>query len=649
MSTMSYRVELDGVRGLTILGIVMFHLGFPSLAGGFVVIDVFFVLSGYLICGQAYLKLLEGNFSATDFFARRIRRLAPAYGLCFLVASLMANAFFLRSELQMVAENLLGAITFTNNFNLMGSAGYFAGPNTENPFLHTWSLSIEEQFYIVMPLLILLFMRSARAFVWVLGIVFAVSLALNLFTTDQIYTKDERYFSTLYRIWAVAAGGLAFLMIHHGLVPRRIRGLAFAGALMILVPIFVFDSSYLYPSWITIFPVGGTLLMLFYGDPGQSLTGRAFAVRPMVYLGKITYGTYLWHWPLIVAVIYYGTHMTDVVRSVILIVSFILGALSYHFVETPFRAVSVKNKGKLFVFFAVQTAVLIALVFYIFHQSGKADAEEAPRISALKEQVDKTHDRWDLCWDRMSADTFCRMGVDKDAPDFFLWGDSMANSALPAFDAYGRARGEAGRLATAPGCAPIDGGAPDADCLAVNAAVLDYIETRDPMDVFLLSSWSYLAEGMGHFGTVPGEVPMLLDDGTMAPENFPEFMKRLEMTLQRISPRHNVVIIQSFPKYKTSIPKAMLRNLRFGAQLPVETRENYGARETRTNEALEALALKYGATLLSPQDMLCETGTCIYEIDGLPLYSDSLHLSERGNAFLLEMLFDVMGQERDDQ
>ena len=492
-------------------------------------------------------------------------------------------------------------------------------------------------------------MRNARAFVWVLGIVFAVSLALNLFTTDQIYTKDERYFSTLYRIWAVAAGGLAFLMIHHRLVPRRIRGLAFVGALMILVPIFVFDSSYLYPSWITILPVGGTLLMLFYGAPGQSLTGRAFAVRPMVYLGKITYGTYLWHWPLIVAVIYYGTHMTDVVRSVILIVSFILGALSYHFVETPFRAVSVRNKGKLFIFFAVQTALLLALVFYIFHQSGKADADEAPRISALKEQVDKTHDRWDLCWDRMSADTFCRMGVEKDAPDFFVWGDSMANSAVPAFDAYGRARGEAGRLATAPGCAPIDGGAPDVDCLAVNAAVLDYIETRVPMDVFLLSSWSYLAEGMGHFGTAPGEVPMLLDDGTTAPENFPEFMERLEMTLERISPRHNVVIIQSFPKYKTSIPKAMLRNLRFGAQLPVETRENYDARETRTNEALKALALKYGATLLSPQDMLCETGTCIYEIDGLPLYSDSLHLSEKGNAFLLEMLFDVMGQERDDQ
>ena len=646
---MSYRIELDGVRGLTILGIVMFHLGFPSLAGGFVVIDVFFVLSGYLICGQAYLKLLDGSFSATDFFARRIRRLAPAYGVCFLVVAVLANAFFLRSELQMVAENLLGAITFTNNFNLMGSAGYFAGPNTENPFLHTWSLSIEEQFYIVMPLLILLFMRNARAFIWVLGVVFAVSLALNLFTTDEIYTKDERYFSTLYRIWAVAAGGLAFLMIHHGLVPRRIKGLAFVGALMILVPIFVFDSSYLYPGWITILPVGGTFLMLFYGDPNQSLTGRAFAVRPMVYLGKITYGTYLWHWPLIVAVIYYGTHMTDVIRTVIMIVSFVLGAMSYHFIETPFRAVSIKNKGKLFVFFAVQTALLLAVVFYLFQQSDKAEDGEAPRLTALKEQVNKAHDLWDECWGQVTADTFCRMGVDKEVPDFFLWGDSMANSAVPAFDAYGRARGEAGRLATAPGCAPIDGGAPDVDCLKVNEAVLDYIEDLDPMDVFLFSSWSYLAEGKGHFGTVPGQVPMLLDDGTTASDNFSEFMKRFEMTLERISPRHNIVIIQSFPKYQTSIPKAMLRHLRFGAQLPVETRGNYDARETRTNDALATLALKYGATLLSPQDVLCETGTCIYEMDGLSLYFDSLHLSEKGNDILLEMLFDTMGQERDDQ
>ncbi|MEM9321028.1 MAG: acyltransferase family protein, partial [Pseudomonadota bacterium] len=540
-------------------------------------------------------------------------------------------------------------ITFTNNFNLMGSAGYFAGPNTENPFLHTWSLSIEEQFYIVMPLLILLFMRNARAFVWVLGIVFAVSLALNLFTTDQIYTKDERYFSTLYRIWAVAAGGLAFLMIHHGLVPRRIRGLAFVGALMILVPIFVFDSSYLYPSWITILPVGGTLLMLFYGDTGQSLTGRAFAVRPMVYLGKITYGTYLWHWPLIVAVIYYGTHMTDVIRTVIMIVSFILGAMSYHFIETPFRAVSVKNKGKLFVFFAVQTALLLALVFYIFHQSGKADAEEAPRISALKEQVDKTHDRWDLCWGQVTADTFCRMGVDKDVPDFFLWGDSMSNSAFPALDAYGRARGEAGRLATSPGCAPIDGGAPDLQCLERNAAVLDYLEAAEPMDVFLLSRWSYLAEGLGHYGDVPGQVPMYLDDGTIAPDNFPEFMKRLEMTFERISPKHNIIIIQTFPKYDTSIPKAMLRNVRFGAQVPVQTRADYEAREARTNAAVEALALRYGATIISPQDVLCETGTCIIEKDGMPLYFDQVHLSDTGNEMLRDMLFDALGRETDGQ
>ncbi|MEM6942041.1 MAG: SGNH hydrolase domain-containing protein, partial [Pseudomonadota bacterium] len=140
-----------------------------------------------------------------------------------------------------------------------------------------------------------------------------------------------------------------------------------------------------------------------------------------------------------------------------------------------------------------------------------------------------------------------------------------------------------------------------------------------------------------------------LDDGTIAPDNFPEFMKRLEMTFERISPKHNIIIIQTFPKYDTSIPKAMLRNVRFGAQVPVQTRGDYEAREARTNAAVEALALRYGATIISPQDVLCETGTCIIEKDGMPLYFDQVHLSDTGNEMLRDILFDALGRETDGQ
>ena len=164
--------------------------------------------------------------------------------------------------------------------------------------------------------------------------------------------------------------------------------------------------------------------------------------------------------------------------------------------------------------------------------------------------------------------------------------------------------------------------------------------------MFLFARWSYLAEGLGHFGDVPGQVDMYLDDGTIAEDNFPEFMARLDSTLSRITPRHNVIIIQTFPKYDVSIPIAMIRNLRFGAQLPLQTREVYAAREARTNRAVAALAATYGAQVLAPQDLLCANGTCAIEQDGVPLYFDQVHLSPKGNDVLRDLLFEELEVSR---
>lgn len=639
MSNMSYRNELDGVRALTMICILLFHVGYSGVRGGFVSVDVFFVLSGYLICGQTYMRLQAGDFSVAEFFGRRIRRLAPASGVCFLVLALLANAFFLRPEMQVVADNFLGSITFTNNFNLMGSAGYFAGPNAENPFLHTWTLSIEEQFYIVMPMLILLLQRDARRFAWMLGVIFVISLSLTLFSGDLIYNKDERYFSSIFRVWQIAAGGLAFLVIHYKLIPRRVPMLPLVGLTMILAPVFVIDSSFLYPFWPALFPVTGAVLLIFFSEPRHSWTGRVLACRPMVYMGKISYGTYLWHWPIIVGVIYYGTAMTDEIRAVIVVVSFILGSLSYHFVELPFRYVSVtKYKKWLFRAFAVQFTIMLGVAAYLHSQPGKAEYGENARLEQLKAQVMNTHDGWNLCWNKTTVDTFCRMGIEKDVPDYLVWGDSMANSAFPAFDRFGRERGLSGRLATSPGCAALEGVAPSQECIEINNAIFDYLDAADPMDVFIMARWSYYSKGYGSFGNVPGKVPLIYEDGTRAPENFPAFVDGLDRALARISDRHNVILINSFPKYETSIPKAMLRNLRFGADLPSLPRDVFDAREGETLGAVADLAEKYDLPLVNPHEVMCMDLDCVYAKDALPLYMDDVHLGPLGNDLFLEIL-----------
>lgn len=636
----AYRKELDGVRAIAVLAVVLFHVGYPDMPGGFVGVDIFFVLSGYLICGQTYMRLELGTYSVTEFFARRIRRLSSAYALCFLVTALAANALFLRSEMQVVVDGFIGSITFTNNFNLMASSGYFAGPAHENPFLHTWSLSIEEQFYIALPLLILLMQRSRAGFVRALVVLFVLSLGLALFSGDLIFDREERYFSSSMRIWQLAAGGLTFIALYKDLLPRRVFLAPLLGLALILVPVHLLDGSYLYPGWAALLPVGGTVLLLAFASPRHSLVARALAWGPMAYVGRISYGTYLWHWPVIVGVIYYGIEMTDEIRAVLTLVALALGAMSYHLVETPVRRISVRTgKRKLYLLFAAQSAVLIAVAVYLAGQPGKAGQGEDARLEALKAEIMNTHEGWNRCWSQTDPAAFCRLGVPGEVPDFMVWGDSMVNSAFWAFDAYGRARGQTGVMATEPACAPLARTGPRESCLEINRKILTWLTTEaPPMDVFLMARWSFYSEGYGNYGDRPGQVPLLREGEGQAAENFPAFVKGLEETLQALSGRHRVIVISAFPEFPASVPKAMLRSLRFGTAPQVVSRAEFEARNGRTVMALRQMAERYGAIHVAPYELFCGPEVCDYQRDGAPLFIDNVHLSPKGNDLLLELL-----------
>ncbi len=646
MSALAYRKELDGVRAIAVLSVVLFHVGYPDMPGGFIGVDVFFVLSGFLICGQTYMRLEAGTYSVTDFFARRIRRLAAAYSACFIITALLANAFFLRSEMQVVADGFLGSITFTNNYNLLNSVGYFAGPAHENPFLHTWSLSIEEQFYIVLPMLILLLQRSRVAFVWVLAVLFVVSLALALFSGDLIYDREERYFASSFRVWQLAAGGLIFLAVHHRLIPSRLPLAPLLGLALVVAPVNLLDASYLYPGWSALLPVAGTVLILAFAHPAHSWVARGLAWSPMVYVGRISYGTYIWHWPLIVGAYYYGVDMTDEIRAVLVLAALALGALSYHVIEMPVRRVPISTgKRRLYLMFAAQCAVMFALAAYLHAQPGKAGQGEDVRLEALKAEIMNTHEGWDACWSRTAPDEFCRVGLPGEKPDFMVWGDSMVNSAFWAFDAYGKARGQTGIMATEPACAPLSRTGPRESCLENNRKILAFLEEAPPMDVFLMARWSFYSEGYGHDGDRPGQVPLLRQGEGEAAENFPAFLQGLDEVLARLSDRHRVIVINHFPEYPYSVPKAMLRTLRFGTEPEVKTRAQFDARNGRTVEALRKAAEEYGAVHIAPYDLFCSDEICDYQREGVPLYIDKVHLGPLGNELLLELLMQAMDEK----
>ncbi|MEQ8292120.1 MAG: acyltransferase family protein [Roseovarius sp.] len=637
MSDLAYRRELDGVRAIAVLSVVLFHVGYPDMLGGYVGVDIFFVLSGYLICGQTYMRLEQGTYSVTEFFARRIRRLSTAYALCFLVTALLANAFFLRSEMGIVADGFLGSITFTNNFNLMNSVGYFSAPAHENPFLHTWSLSIEEQFYIVLPMLILLTRRNRTVFAWLLGVLFVASLGLTLFSGDLIHDREERFFSSAFRVWELAAGGLIFLVTYHRLIPAKVPFLPLVGLVLVIAPVNLLDSSHLYPGWATVAPVLGTVILIAFAAPGHSWVAKALAVRPMAYIGRISYGTYLWHWPVLVGALYYGVTLTDERRAVLVLVSLALGALSYHFVEMPVRRISVRGDGKrrLYMLFAGQALVLLGVAVYLLQQPGKAAPGEDAKLEALKAEVMNVHPGWQSCWDKSTPATFCKLGVPGQASGYVLWGDSMANSAFGALDAYGKARGEAGYLITRPGCGPLLGAGPKAECIAFNDRVFAYLDSAPRMDVFLFARWFYYSEAE----------PLLRPDGSVAEENFPLFVDSLNAALDRLTARHRVIVINHVPDFPQSVPKSMLRTLRFGSEPLHLSREEFDALRGPTIEAVARAAEAHGAVHVAPHDLFCDDGVCHHEVDGVPLFVDNVHLGPKGNEVLLFVLNEALKKE----
>jgi len=276
-------------------------------------------------------------------------------------------------------------------------------------------------------------------------------------------------------------------------------------------------------------------------------------------------------------------------------------------------------------------------------QPGRAVEGEDARLEALKAEIDNAHDGWNTCWSRSDPDRLCRMGVPGKAPDFIVWGDSMANSAWPGFDGYAAARGQAGVLATEPACAPLVGVAPKQSCIAHNRRIMDFLQEAPAMDVFLMARWPYYAEGYGQSGAGrAGQVPLQYADGRMAAENMPAFRQGLDATLARLPARHRLVVVGVVPEYPFSVPKAMLRALRFGTAPAPQTLADFEARNGRTAAALRAAADRHGARLVEPHRVLCASGICAYQNEGKPLFFDNVHLGPHGNRILQRMLLDAM-------
>ena len=336
---LKYRSEIDGLRALAVIPVVFFHAGLDLFSGGFVGVDVFFVISGYLIT-TIILKELENNsFSIKYFYERRARRILPALFFMIYISSIFAFVLLTRSELGSYFSSVSATILFYSNFYFWKTAPYFESEAELVPLIHTWSLSIEEQFYILVPILLLLSYKYIRKYIFfVLGIIFFCSLFICQLLAIKTGGTLNFYF-TLARGWELALGGLAahFLLKNKVVVPQTISNFfSSIGLALILFSTFYFSRLTLYPSLYTLLPTIGTVLIIIFANE-HSYVKKILSQKLFVSLGLISYSFYLWHQPLLAFSKVYFDELTHLLTVATISAALFLSFLSYNFIEKPFR------------------------------------------------------------------------------------------------------------------------------------------------------------------------------------------------------------------------------------------------------------------------------------------------------------------------
>ena len=424
---MTYRAEIDGLRALAVVPVILFHAGAGVFGGGFLGVDVFFVISGYLISSIILNDLAAGKFKLSNFYERRARRILPALVLVLVITSL-GFLFFVNpseQEMKMLEESVMSSIFFSSNFYFPLHSGYFAADADLLPALHTWSLSVEGQFYLVYPPLILACLKIGdRTLTLFIASVFLLSL-IGAEVGSALFSKWNFYLLPT-RAWELAIGAMCSVYLRKDRNPHNLTKevASLTGLLLIVSSIFIFDRNQSYPSVLSLLPTAGTALVIVFAQK-QTLVQRFLSIRVFVGMGLISYSAYLWHQPLLAGARHLSVHpkaMSSTIVFSTIGLTIVCAYLTFRFVEQPFR------KGR-FNLKVLAGAMGVALFVYVGskHFMTTVQAGRSAEFSALSRDLAK--DDYDCLKRDKSGYHF---GIDSNnPPDVILLGDSHARMLIP--------------------------------------------------------------------------------------------------------------------------------------------------------------------------------------------------------------------------
>ena len=435
MSNLRYRSEIDGLRAIAVISVVFFHLGL-GFPGGYVGVDIFFVISGFLITSIIKREIEAGTFSMSAFWVRRIKRILPAVSLMTLVSLTLGYYLLNSAAFYNLAESSVYQSLLSANIFFSEDAGYFATSSDYKPLLHTWSLSVEEQFYVILPITLFYLWKWKPALTpLLLACLALLSFSLSCYGLSE--SPSETFYLLPSRAWELLAGSLlAYINIHKRWSRLTSEIASWVGLLMISTCIFTYDKATPFPGYGALLPVIGAVL--FIGGNQNSLTtaGKLLSIRPLVWIGLISYSLYLWHWPLLVFAKYIVSDLTCYWKWLILGLSCFTAILSWRFIEQPFRSPKLLHDKKAVFKFGVATTIcVLAISFSIWKVEIKPHPSRNPSYQYLSEDIEWSGQPYKLS--RKPPYIPVVIGFKKNpqnSPDFIIWGDSHGMASIETFN-----------------------------------------------------------------------------------------------------------------------------------------------------------------------------------------------------------------------
>ena len=621
---MNFRADINGLRAYAVMLVVLYHVGISVFSGGFLGVDVFFVISGYLMTGIILKGIKENTFSLLKFYAARCRRIIPA--LAVMCAALLILGYFLTppEEYKGLARHVVASLAFISNIIYFKHAGYFDAGAVYKWLLHTWSLSVEWQFYLLLPLVMMFTARFLRRqFAWIMAIGALLSFALALVVANLNATAS--YFLLPTRAWEMLVGGLLFMAPKTALSGQR--WVPLVGALGLIVSAMWITSDDTWPGMMTLIPVALTALII-HGGASQSVL---FNNRVAQCIGKWSYSIYLWHWPLWVFWHLADLPVNAVTQFALIGLSIFAGWASFTLIEGKQGGLSSRT------FVTLGSSALVLCVGVLVAVKEGLPARAPQNVATISDYAEQRFTAANGCFSLEGKQSPQCVFGSASRVNLVVLGDSHANAMLSSVVASANQQSDSVVFIAQSSCPTI----PDInrrtrpDCgVFVQNALKSIAEKYPNASVLIINRFSLYLHG--ETGSVKGspEYTFANNDSSLA-----AYQQHFGAAVKQLASQRKVFIMTPVPEFEYDVIYRMSREAMRGKVLPIELpRAEYDARNQDALAMLNSIVAQTpNVTLLDTAQALCDSKFCYGSRDNVPLYRDSNHLSEYGNKALSDV------------